>query len=203
VDNMSQRHVFVVIAAVALVTTACGGSSEAKPSPAASPTTSTAPQTSKAAGSGDAFTSRKYPYSIALPAGWSASPGTVPWDGKDLSAEGPYADLFTAPNGTMAWAAAEPTTKSLPALVAEQAAIGAKLHPCSKPESKEPISLGGDPAQLIAMHCPAKGGILVATTAVIHNGTAFFFAFQDPMTAAPAAADLAVFKSLLSKVKFS
>ena len=50
----------------------------------------------------------------------------------------------------------------------------------AKPESVEPIEIGGEPGALIAWNC----GILINVAATVHGGTGYHFVFRDPAVAA-------------------
>ena len=114
-----------------------------------------------------------------------------------------YVDQIQSSSGTIGWAAAIPTKETLAAFSAARTAADAAEHPCPPtPEIDESIKVGGDPGRLTIKHCPADGGILVANTAVIHDGNGFFFYFQDPGHYATDSGDLAVFKTLLGGVTF-
>jgi len=92
---------------------------------------------------------------------------------------------------------------SLAPLSAARTAADAATHPCpTTPEINEPITVAGEPAVFTSKHCPAGSGTLVANMAVIHNRIGYFFYFQHPESVAADPNDLAVFKTLLSGVKF-
>ena len=90
-------------------------------------------------------------------------------------------DQFTAPpRYSNLWAYAAPTKLMLAEYATHTTDAAAAEHPCSegnqKPETDEPISVGGEPARLLTIHC----GILVLIAVTIHNGSGAVFAFQDP-----------------------
>jgi hypothetical protein len=112
-------------------------------------------------------------------------------------------DLFTSATGTLAWAYAAPTAKSLTDLAAEQNASDASIATCpSTPEIDQPTFIEGDPARLTMRHCPESDGMLLATAVVIHGTTGYGFALEHPTTVAAATDDLEVFKILLRGVEF-
>ncbi len=200
---MSRRHALIMSAVVALVTAACG-TSGTTPTASQLPTTSIGQPTIQPTAPASLFTSSVYHYSIALPAGWTATSATAAWDGTvAVSHTDPFADLFSSSTGTLAWAYAAPTTKSVADLSAAQTASDAAAHPCpTTVEIDEPTTVGGDPARLTMKHCPTPGDTLIANTAVIHDGIGYFFYFQHSSNAGADAADVAVFKTLLSGVEF-
>jgi hypothetical protein len=166
--------------------------------PSPEPQMTTAP-----AGTASTFLSTIYGYTLALPADWAiVKPATSAWDATDApSHDGPTTDLFASSAGTLAWAYAAKTGKSLDALTSAQLDADAAAHPCpATPETNEAFSIGGEAARLTVKHCPATGGILVAMAAVIHDGTGYVFYLQHPPTAPLRDDDVAVFKSLLGGV---
>ena len=156
---MSRQRLLTLAAAIALVT-ACA-------TPAASPTTG---QSSVAATGGPSpssgpslapaatvapeatvppstFTSEKYGYSIALPAGWIGKQAFLQWDGTGSPGhDAAEVDQFHTATGTDAWAMAAPTTKNLATFWADQLAAAAVAHPCPSTievEADEAITIDG------------------------------------------------------------
>lgn len=148
------------------------------------------------------FTSDRYGYFVSLPASWVAGPQAVTtWDGiGSPSHEGTYVDQFHDPTG-VAWAVAAPTMLTLAEYATHTSEAAAAEHECPrKPERNEPISVGGEPARLLTMHC----GILVLIALTIHNGSAVTFAFQDPFAYLNAdASDRAEFLRFLGGIRFT
>jgi hypothetical protein len=145
------------------------------------------------------FSSALYGYSVGLPVGWSVSkPATVAWTGTGApDHDSAFTDLFQSTTGTLAWALAAPTQKSLVDLTAAQSAADAREHPCPPtPDVDDPITVSDEPARFTVKDC----GILVAMTAVIRDGTGYIFYFQHPPTAKPSDDDVAVFRTLLSRI---
>jgi hypothetical protein len=65
-------------------------------------------------------------------------------------------------------------------------AVGA-AHPCpAVPQTGQATTVGGPPARLLGMPCPAGGGFPVELAVTTHDGTAFAIASQNP-TGTPAA----------------
>ena len=173
--------------------------------PGATPTRSRAAAASTPAAA-RIFTSRHYGYTEALPAGWSSSgQATQKWDGKGAPGEeDSVVDLFQGPGGVEAWAYAAPTQESLRAYAKATIRAAAATHPCpAVPQSNQAMTIGGIPARLLSMQCPAGSGFLVETAIAIHDGTVFVLASQNPAgAAANHRADGAAFRNFLAGTRF-
>ena len=148
------------------------------------------------------FTSRHYGYTEALPAGWRlARQATRQWSGKGGPGyDRPVVDLFAGPHGIAAWAVAAPTTKSLAAYTSATIRASRAAHPCSPPQTDQAITIGGAPARLLGMHCPAGSGFLVEIAVTVRNGTGFVFASQN-QNGATAPTDRAAFRTFLAGIR--
>jgi hypothetical protein len=150
------------------------------------------------------FTSRHYGYTETLPRGWRlAREATHRWDGTG----GPgydtnVVDLFQA-GGVQAWAIAAPTKQSLPAFTARTIRASRAAHPCSPPQTNQAITIGGAPARLLGMQCPAGSGFLVEIAVTVHHGTGFVFTSQNPLGATPIdqPGDRAAFRKFLTGIR--
>jgi hypothetical protein len=153
------------------------------------------------------FTSRHYGYTEALPAGWlPGAQATQQWNGKGApGGEDSVVDLFYGPGGVQAWALAAPTKESLAAYARATIRAAAAAHPCpAVPQTDQAITIGGAPARLLSMQCPAGSGFLVETAVTIHDGTAFVFASQNPSGAgADHRADRTAFRNFLGGIRLS
>jgi hypothetical protein len=183
--------------AVALALLIAGCAPVAQSSPAETPAASRSPEQ---------LISALYRYALGLPDGWLViTQAVAPWDGTGSpDHNGPDVDQYLGPKGTFGWAYAAPTSANLDEYVAEQSKAAAAAHPCpDTPETNESLVIGGEPARLTTMHCPADGGILVLTAYVVRNGTGFVFALQDP-DGGPAAepATKTAFEGFLANVSF-
>ena len=156
---------------------------------------------------GRLVTSRHYGYTEALPAGWlSGAQATQQWTGKGApGSEESVVDLFYGPGGVQAWALAAPTKESLAAYARATIRAAAAAHPCpAVPQTDQAITIGGAPARLLSMQCPAGSGFLVETAVTIHDGTAFVFASQNPSGAgADHRADRIAFRNFLGGIRLS
>jgi len=149
-------------------------------------------------------TSRQYGYTEALPASWRlAKQATRPWDGKGGPGyDSPVVDLFQGPGSLQAWADAAPTHKSLAAYTSATIRASRAAHPCSRPQTDQAITIGGAPARLLGMQCPAGSGFLVEIAVTVHHGTAFVFASQhQPGTPVHKPADRAAFRRFLAGIR--
>jgi hypothetical protein len=148
------------------------------------------------------FTSRYYGYAEALPAGWwSNGPATQRWDGKGSpSYTDRFVDRFAGPGGVKAWVYAAPTKENLAAYARTTipAAAAARSCPGVQP-TNQAIAVGGAPARLLGMQCPAGGGFLVEIAVTIQFGTAFVFTSQNPT--GPAPGDRAAFRKFLAGIR--
>jgi hypothetical protein len=150
------------------------------------------------------FTSRHYRYTEALPAGWRLiTQATQRWNGKGAPGyETPVMDLFQGPGSLQAWADAAPTTKNLAAYTSATIRASRAAHPCPAPQTDQAITIGGAPARLLTMQCPAGSGFLVEIAVTVHHGTAFLFASQhQPGTPVHHSADRAAFRRFLAGIR--
>ena len=150
------------------------------------------------------FTSRHYGYTEALPTGWTGGQATQKWDGTGSPGdEDSVVDLFQGPGGIEAWAMATPTKENLVAYARTTIQAAAAAHPCpATPQTDQAIAIGGSPARLLSMQCPAGSGFLVELAVTIHDGTAFVFASQHPFGTTNQSADRAAFRAFLDSIRF-
>jgi len=208
VGNGQRRPIREGPALLALLITAvvlAGCASPVTAGPSATPTRSRAVAASTPAAA-RIFTSRHYGYTEALPAGWSSNrPATQQWNGKGAPGyEDSTVDLFSGPGGLEAWAMAASTKESLAAYARATIRAAHAAHPCpAVPQTNQATTIGGAPARLMGMDCPAGSGFLVETAVTIHDGTAFVFASQDPAgTPATHPVDRAAFRNFLAGIRF-
>ena len=194
-----------LLALLIMAAVLAGCASPVTAGPSATPTTSRAAAASTPAAA-RVFTSRHYGYTAALPTGWRSDvPATQQWNGKGAPGnEDSVVDLFYAPGGLEAWAVAAPTKQRLAAYARATIRAAAAAHPCpAVPQTNQAITIGGAPARLMGVQCPAGSGFLVETAVTIHDGTAFVFASQDPAgTPATHPADRAAFRNFLGGITF-
>jgi hypothetical protein len=174
----------------------------ASPSPSAVPSASTSPSASASA-SAATFTSPLYGYTVTLPAGWTAQPATVRWDGQGAPGnDDPAVDRFLGTGTASAFGFAAPMSSDLTGYATEVIARNAKFHgeTCPpKPESTEQTTVGSEPSAFIAWNC----GILINLAVTLHQGTGYEFVFRDPgVHQATDPTDRATFDSILGSVSF-
>jgi hypothetical protein len=148
-------------------------------------------------------TSRHYGYTEALPARWRlVSQATRPWNGRGGPGyDTPVVDLFAGPRGVQAWALATPTRQNLAGYTTTVIRASRAAHPCSPPQSTQAITIGGAPARLVGMTCPAGSGFPVEIAVTIHNGTGFVFASQPAPGTTGAAQPAAAFRTFLAGIR--
>jgi len=186
----------------ALLIAAC---SPAAPSP--TPTGSSRPTaTATASPTPVVFSSTPYHYSITLPIGWIGEPATSTWNGFGApNFMDTAVDVFGPANESVTFgvsAAAAPTRSLLAPWVALGIAETFRIHgdTCSqKPDSVEPVTIGGQPGTLVAYSC----GILINSAYTVVNGYGYIFSFRDPnIQAATDPTDRATFTAMLASVVF-
>jgi hypothetical protein len=172
----------------------------ATPAPTSSPTPTASPSPTQGV-----FTSDRYGYTISLPAPWRLSAAaTATWDGTGSPAfDAPFVDVFVN-QSIIAWVSAAPTKLALADFINQQLNAATREHPCDTgsqtPEKDEPITVGGEPARLLTIHC----GILILSALTIHNGSGVGITFQSPFgNAAEDAADRVEFLKFLDAFRFA
>jgi hypothetical protein len=149
--------------------------------------------------------SRHYSYAETLPTGWRlAMQATRQWNGRGGPGyDTPVVDLFAGPRGVQAWAYAAPTRKGLESYATAIIRGARAAHPCSAPQSNQSVTIGGAPARLVSLQCPAGSGFLVEIAVTVYHGTGFVFASQNPTatTAADRSADRDAFRNFLTGIR--
>ena len=218
------RRTWMAWAFAGVLVGACGSSSTSAPSASTSAaTTSVAPSSAPASTSASAsviesasastsaspaastttFTSPFYGYTVTLPAGWTATPATVKWDGKGApGSDDPAVDKFQSDGQASVHAFAAPISIDLAGYAADVMARNAQFHgdTCPpKPDSVAQTTVGTDPGTFIAWNC----GILINLALGRHADTGYEFVFRDPSVhQATDAADRATFDAMLKSVTF-
>ena len=97
---------------------------------------------------------------------------------------------------------AAPTKQSLAAYTTATTRASAAAHPCpATPQTDQAIAIGGEPARLLNMQCPAGSGFLVEIATTIHDGTAYVFTSQNPAGSGSQNADRAAFRTFLASIR--
>ena len=198
IDQVPALFVLLIVAAVLAGCASSAGAHTASASPTHSP--ALAASTPAAA---RIVTSRHYGYTEALPAGWRlVTQATQQWDGKGAPGyDTRVVDLFQGPGGVQAWALAAPTKESLAAYAKATIRAAHAGHPCpAAPQTNQAITIGGAPARLLGMQCPAGSGFLVETAVTIRHGTALVFASLNPSGTTPT--DRPAFRNFLAGITF-
>jgi hypothetical protein len=144
------------------------------------------------------FRSRPYGYAVALPAAWSAQPDQR-WGG--IGAPGPV-DAFRGQPYVAAWAFAVPRP-ARPVVYATAITRTAAQLPCpAAPEISQAVTIGGMPAWLIGMRCPARGGVLMLAALTTGGRSALVVMFEDVSGIVSAGQpDRAAFRELLADIR--
>ena len=173
-----------------------------KASPSAAPTSTSLPAATTSPVP-VVYTSTRYRYSITLPVGWIATPAGRTWTGSGApTVEDDSVDEFGPLGMLTAFGSAAPTTSPLADWVADGIAKNYEFYKDTcpqKPDSVEPVTIGGQPGMLEALNC----GILINTAYTVVNGYGYRFGFRDPTVhAATDPADHAKFTTMLASVVF-
>jgi len=189
---------------VVVLISACSSSAPTGSPPPAGPTTTPPPAaTASTSPTPVVFASTRYRYSITLPVGWVATPASATWSGLGApTIEDPAVDVFGPVGVGTAFGSAAPTTSPLAAWVADGIEKNSLFHSDTcpqKPDSVEPVTIGGQPGMLESLNC----GILINTAFTVVNGYGYRFGFRDPTVhAATDPADHAKFTTMLASVVF-
>jgi len=197
IDQVPALFVLLIVGAVLAGCASSAGAHTASASPRHSPALAASTPTAART-----FTSRHYGYTETLPPGWaSAAQATQQWDGKGApGSEDSVVDLFQGPGGVQAWALAAPTKESLAAYAMATIRAAHAGHPCpAAPQTNQAITIGGAPARLLGMKCPAGSSFLVEIAVTVRNGTGFVFASQNQTGTKPT--DQADFHKFLAGIR--
>jgi hypothetical protein len=145
------------------------------------------------------FVSKRYSYSIVLPAGWTSSPASTGWHGGPPFQDPPEVDLYEAADGRSLAIAARsvPQTTSLRqwAKVYTGAAVPSF---CTKSRGYRTTTLGGSPALVFTGRCEIHD---INVEVTVRRGRGYVFALASPR-AESEAADGAVFEAARRSFRF-
>jgi len=145
------------------------------------------------------FRSRLYGYAVALPADWSVQPDQH-WGG--IGAPGPV-DVFRGQQYVAAWAFAVPRPARPVAYATAITRTAAQLPCPAAPQISQAVTIGGTPAWLIGMRCPARGGVLMLTALTTGGRSALVVMFEDASGIVSAEGpDRAAFRELLADIRW-
>ena len=167
---------------------------------AGSPGTSALPPRafSASASAARVFTSKLYGYIVALPAIWSAQPGQR---GAETGVPRPV-DLFRGPPNVAVWAFAVPRPASPVGYATAITRTAAQLECPPAPQTRQAVAIGGVPAVLIGMRCPAQGGALMLTAVTTRGQSTLVITFEDSSgTLSAEPADRAAFREFLAGMR--
>jgi hypothetical protein len=198
VQHMTGRGASLLIGV--LVATGCASTAPA--SIVATPSLTPSIETSPTPSPPSTFTSPIYGYTVELPGGWKAIEATLAWDGtSDASSDSPEVDQWIGRTEASAWAFAAPYAGDLNAYTKQTVADNARYHgnTCPPtPEAQDPITIDGEPGELLAYDC----GILINLAVTLHNGVGYRFGLRDPtIPAATDPGDAAIFAGLLGSLR--
>lgn len=148
------------------------------------------------------FTSPLYGYTVTIPAGWTAAPAMLRWDGTKQPGPDAETDKFAGSKSLSVWAFAGPFSGDLAAFVADRIVATARDHsntcPVADPEINEPLQIGGQQWVLLGWNC----GALINYAVTVRAGVAYEFAFRDlAIKAATDPVDRALFQSMLESIE--
>src|SRR5215475_2852979 len=190
----NRAHIAPISLTLAGVLAGCASPAAGPPG---APATQSRPSGASAPAAAHMFSSRLYGYTAALPAGWSAQPGQR-WG--DLGAPGPV-DVFRGQPYVAAWAFAVPRPAN-PAAYATAITRTAAQLPCPAAPTSQAVTIGGVPARLIGMRCPAPGGVLMLTAVTTRGQSALVVTFEDSSgVSASERADRAAFREFLAGIR--
>jgi len=207
---MSNKTLFpATLMLAAIVITSCSGSGSSGSSPPAASSALATSSSSTASPSTPpeptTFTSATYGYTWTLPADWTGAQAVQAWDihaGFGLNTFSFQADQFKSASTAAAYVVAAPWKEDLAAFAKFWILDNARFHGdhCpSKPTTRTPITIGGQPGTLLAYNC----GILVNIAVAVHHGVGYNFSFvNDSVAAATDPTDHATFVSMLKSVQF-
>ena len=103
---------------------------------------------------------------------------------------------------TVVWGFAVPAPASLAAYATATTRAVTQLPCPAVPQIDQHVTIGGAPARLIGMRCPAQGGALMLTAATTHHHTALVFIFEDSSgMMAAGQADSVAFREFLAGIR--
>lgn len=139
------------------------------------------------------FVSKRYSYSIVLPADWTSSPASTSWQGGPPFQDPPEVDLYDAADGRSFAVAARKLSKPTTTLRQWATAyVGAAVPSfCKKSRGYRATTLGGVPALAFTGHCEVHD---INVELTVRRGRGYAFALASP-GANSEAADGAVFEA--------
>jgi hypothetical protein len=149
--------------------------------------------------SGNRFVSKRYGYSIVLPAAWTSTPASTGWHGGPPFQSTEAVDLFDAADGRSFAVAAHSIPRAMTLRQWATSYVRAALPSfCKKSRDYQTTTLGGAPALSFTAHCEVHD---VAVALTVHRGHGYTFALASPAIDT-AAADRTVFDAARRSFRF-
>jgi hypothetical protein len=138
------------------------------------------------AASGKRFVSKRYSYSIVLPAHWTSSPASTSWQGGPPFQDPPQVDLYDAADGSSFAVAARSVSRTTTLRQWAAAYVGAAVPDfCTKSRGYRATTLGGVPALAFTGRCEIHD---ISIELTVRRGRGYAFALASPRTVSKAAA---------------
>jgi len=147
------------------------------------------------------FVSKRYSYSIVLPAGWTSSPASTSWLGGPPFQDPPQVDLYDATDGRSFAVAARKLPASTTTLRQWATAYVGSAVPsfCKKSRGYRSTTLGGVPALAFTGRCEVHD---INVELTVRHGRGYALALASPALYTDAA-DGAVFEAARRSLRFA
>ncbi len=151
------------------------------------------------ASSSKRFVSKRYSYSIVLPADWTSSPASSNWQGGPPFQDPPEVDLYEAADGRSLAVAARSVPRTTTLRQWATVYVGAAVPSfCTKSRGYRATTLGGVPAVAFTGRCEIHD---INVELTVRRGRGYAFALASP-SADSEAADGAVFEAARRSFRF-
>jgi hypothetical protein len=138
------------------------------------------------------FVSKRYSYSIVLPAGWTSSPASIGWQGGTPFQDPPEVDLYEGADGRSLAVAARSVARTTTLRQWAAVYVGAAVPSfCTKSHGYRTTKLGGVPALAFTGRCEIHD---IDVELTVRHGRGYAFALASPR-AGSKAADGAIFET--------
>lgn len=145
------------------------------------------------------FVSKRYSYSIVLPAEWTSSPASTSWQGGPPFQDPPEVDLYEAADGRSLAVAARSVPRTMTSQQWATAYVRAALPGfCTKSRGYRATTLGGIPALAFTGRCDIHD---INVELTVRRGRGYAFVLAAPR-ADSTAADSAVFEAARRSFRF-
>jgi hypothetical protein len=146
------------------------------------------------------FVSKRYSYSIVLPAGWTSTPASIKWKGGPPFQDPQEVDLFEGAGGRSMVVAARsvPPTTTLRQWATMYVGVAVPSF-CKRSPGYRATALGGLPALTFTGPCEIHD---ITVELAVRRGRGYAFALASPQ-ANSAAADRAIFEAARTSFRFA